>query len=440
MRAVNVLTLAFSVCVFFLGIAVIAWALIRTGYFVSPVKIAIYLVIPGMISVSGLFLIFTPAGLRLIVCLCGVAIGVALLLHEAYWQLSQHDKSTNAATASAERSKAAGEQTYPVICGQTVMTMGPAGLVRSAIVVDGKPVQTQAGPAGKLVRRTLDTVDRKFTVGRTDRFGFNNPPGQWTAEEVKALILGDSFAYGAEVPFGRGMADHIRAHLGPTVNLACGGNGPLLALASLQEYGVPLRPQIVLWFYYEGNDLTKDIVKERKSTTLLGYLDPEFSQNLMARQHKINEALLAFIYAKLEDRRKAPPTGPPPITFSWRDAVRLSGLRNALGMNYEFAPESLILFQRALARARDMIATWKGRLVFVYLPGEVRFTSPFAQWDSDGYRRAILDVVRSEGIDVIDIVQAFATLDRPRRLYRGHFTEEGHRFVAERVLERLKQP
>ena len=38
------------------------------------------------------------------------------------------------------------------------------------------------------------------------------------------------------------------------INLGKGGNGPILEYAALKEYGEPLRPRIVLWFYFE-NDL-----------------------------------------------------------------------------------------------------------------------------------------------------------------------------------------
>lgn len=40
-----------------------------------------------------------------------------------------------------------------------------------------------------------------------------------------------------------------------TLNLGMGGIGPLHELAILKEYGSVVRPKVVLWVYYEGNDL-----------------------------------------------------------------------------------------------------------------------------------------------------------------------------------------
>lgn len=45
----------------------------------------------------------------------------------------------------------------------------------------------------------------------------------------------------------------------------------LFGLASLVEYGPILRPKLVAWFFYEGNDLI-DLELERRSPLLMRYL------------------------------------------------------------------------------------------------------------------------------------------------------------------------
>ena len=37
------------------------------------------------------------------------------------------------------------------------------------------------------------------------------------------------------------------------VNIGKAGNGPLLELATLKEYGKPLKPQIVLWQFHDND-------------------------------------------------------------------------------------------------------------------------------------------------------------------------------------------
>ena len=70
------------------------------------------------------------------------------------------------------------------------------------------------------------------------------------------------------------------------------GNGPLMMLATLKEHLPRISAGIVLWFYYEGNDLV-DLQTERKSALLASYLRSDFSQPDLARQRDIDRAIVA---------------------------------------------------------------------------------------------------------------------------------------------------
>lgn len=424
-----------------IGGAVIAWAWLRTGYFVSPVKIAIYLVLPGLMVVSGLALLAAPADFRAIAVLVALGLGGGIAGHEIYWQTRQVSRSAIqqpvAPALRALPAPAGDERGIPPICGQTVMVENDEGSVASRFVVDGERVQILAGPAKVPVSRPVQ-YDGGLTVATSDRHGFNNPPGQWVPGAVEVVAIGDSFAYGADVAFGRGMVDLIRERLGRTVNLACGGNGPLLGLASLNEFGPMLRPRQVLWFYYEGNDLTKDVVAERRSATLMRYLDGDFTQGLASRQTAIDSGLMALA-GRYEPAGQGPQDPQSKSALDWRDLLRLTGLRSALGMSHEFSKASLDLFEDVLVAARRTVAGWRGRLVLVFVPGEQRFTSSFARWDADGYREAVLEVARRQGIPTIDLVPVFQSVPAPRTLFAGHFSEAGYRRAAEAIVDALKR-
>ena len=49
------------------------------------------------------------------------------------------------------------------------------------------------------------------------------------------------------------------------------GQGPLNTLATLKDYVPALKPKFVLWFFYEGNDVS-DLLYERQSPLLIRYL------------------------------------------------------------------------------------------------------------------------------------------------------------------------
>ena len=139
---------------------------------------------------------------------------------------------------------------------------------------------------------------------KTDSRGFNNPDDVWGLDSLEIAALGDSFTHGYCVPADRNFVAVIRQAHRATLNLGMSGDGPLLMLATLKEYAARFRPRIVLWCYYEGNDLT-DLQIERKSALLNQYLTDGFTQSALARQDDLDRAMLAEL-PRLEALRTKP--------------------------------------------------------------------------------------------------------------------------------------
>ena len=93
------------------------------------------------------------------------------------------------------------------------------------------------------------------------------PYSGWVLVAVSFSALG--VVFGIRLPFSVFFVALIRDRHPGTVNLGIGGNGPLMMLAGLKEYLAALRPRVVLWFYFEGNDVTKDLFRERRSALLI---------------------------------------------------------------------------------------------------------------------------------------------------------------------------
>jgi hypothetical protein len=88
----------------------------------------------------------------------------------------------------------------------------------------------------------------------------------------------------------------IREQYPRTLNLGIERrNGHLVMLATLKEYAESVRPKVVLWFYFEGNDL-RDLSDERRGPLLSRYLvSNQFSQHLSSRQDEIDRALGGYL-------------------------------------------------------------------------------------------------------------------------------------------------
>jgi hypothetical protein len=293
----------------------------------------------------------------------------------------------------------------------------------------------------------------EYIIYQSDEHGFHNPPGLWEKEGADIVALGDSYAHGACVSSDQGFVSLIRAEYPATVNLGVNGDGPLTMLATLKEYAFFLKPKVVLWFYYEGNDIRDLDGREKYSPLLRRYLGQSFSQNLLSRQEEIDHMLADYLELAMQAEAKS---------FSLEEFFKLYHLRSAInsgldkrrgrdGFQIELlehlerdgAPsekEDLDLFRAILIDAGKTVASWGGQICFIYLPTWERYRLPdLASKD----RNNVLDIVNGLGIAIVDVHSSFSRHPDPLSLFPSrryaHYNTAGHQLVAERVLAQLKK-
>lgn len=289
----------------------------------------------------------------------------------------------------------------------------------------------------------------EWMVYDADEHGFNNPSGLYAARP-EVVVVGDSFAHGTCLPRGQEFVSHLREALGPTIGVATHGSGPLGMLAQVREYAARLEPRRVLWFYYEGNDVTSDIRREASDPTLRRYLEPGYRQGLLDRQAAVDRAI--------REQLVPPEDGGTAVAASWGEAlaavvtlreVRVVGAK-ALARLVRVGPirarwfddkyaEPLRGFEAAVTRARDDVRAWGGELVFVYLPSYDAFRAPWM--DGVVLKPDVLAIVERLDVRVIDVEPAFRALDPPANAFvfglANHYSVDGNRAVAEAVLADL---
>jgi lysophospholipase L1-like esterase len=296
----------------------------------------------------------------------------------------------------------------------------------------------------------------------SDDHGFNNPQRNWE-QGAKILAVGDSFVQGYCVAPNRTLTADLNREMGPTVGLGMKGNGPFEELGLIKEFFPYLHPQVVLWFYFEGNDLA-DTHRDKSDPILSHYLEEGFSQDLYHRQDEIDPPLKKLADPEGEIERKVPSASP---FFSFlklrvfrarlheaikrmnagRAATKVTAPLEAtedLGLSYNssYTEEDVALFGKILRMARDYIATSEGRLVFVYLPAWERYGKPQA---ANGDRSRVLQMVNALGIPMVDINATFSRKERPTELFLythghpGHYNAEGYQLVADSVRDFLEK-
>ncbi|RJQ56239.1 MAG: SGNH/GDSL hydrolase family protein [Nitrospiraceae bacterium] len=313
-------------------------------------------------------------------------------------------------------------------------------------------------PLGGISEKTVVYCNEtgQYVIFKSDEHGFNNPMGLYRDGVVKAALVGDSFTLGNCVMPGEDIASLLRNKGLSSLNLGNGGNGPLIELGLLKEYVEPIHPEIVLWVYYEGNDLI-ELEDERKASMLMRYLQEGYSQNLLDRQGEIDATLIKYVNSKWMKElpliaNKPKLTREQDVRENVQKVIKLRFLRGRLGLittsnktqnpgritNYK---TQLPLFSEILTAANQRTSGWGGKLYFVYLPTIERYTNN--NYDGNFYDRDdVIAIVHKLGIPLIDFHEVLVKNPEPLSLvpYAGaHFNADGYNLLSEFIFSQLKQ-
>ncbi len=274
-----------------------------------------------------------------------------------------------------------------------------------------------------------------------DRHGFNNPDSVYDQRHgrASAVMLGDSFAQGVAVDADDNASAVLRRSGIDVLNLGCAGNGPLSQLGSYEEYGRPFKPQVVVWFYLESNDLL-DLRREWASI-LRNYLEPGFTQNLAQRPAEI-AAFLGEIAVPSRQQRM--------VTHLYR-LVALVNVRNMITSAF-FTPglqgevDRFRMIMRELRRRLEQEGT---KMLVAYLPdGRTMARGSRSDDCTDtgaSCKSLVMALFAEESVPVIDFEETLDELDDPLSVFtfrmdgdaRGHFTPEGYRLLGNAIAKKL---
>ena len=370
------------------------------------------------------------------------------------------------ALQALDEARARGEETYPLYVPARIIE--PDGFLRETlpmIAIGDRTVFPLGGIAGA---RTLFCNEHgQWLDYVSDRNGFHNPDGIWDLGRAQVVVVGDSYAHGACVPSERGLAAVVRRKFPRTVNLAMGNNGPLLELAALSEYGSHLRPRVVIWAFYGGNDFT-DLDKEKGHPLLMRYLeDPAFSQNLFEDRGGLDDSMKLVLGALNE--KAARKVSMPQSVLKLKDVVDIlliRYIRSKLGLAFGGTSRSdskrrkdIRLFERIMRAAKQRTESWGGKMVFLYLFGYSDYCG-YHQHTSDVCdARArvtvgsaprgvvpdtdVIDVIERLGIERIRLEDHLFSTMQPLELYYypgSHYTAEAYEKIGNLVVEAISTP
>ncbi len=272
----------------------------------------------------------------------------------------------------------------------------------------------------------------------SDEYGFRNEDIVSADSSTTIAVLGDSFVFGQCVDESKTIPGQLRSSWPRTRNLGVSGSGPLHQLAVLREFGPVFRPEVVVWVFYSGNDLT-DLREERKWENLQAYLTEGFRRDLPSQQSDVDEWLTGRLTREFTgalQRAETEPETPARVPRGVLGAWRLSRLRSFLNFRVSLPRENpLEEVPSIVAAGVETADSWGGKVVLVYLP-EYRRYRAFGAGSVQGYQE-FLALGDEHNIPVVDLSALFEErVDRPKELWahpRGHLNAQGYAIAADEI-------
>jgi hypothetical protein len=281
-----------------------------------------------------------------------------------------------------------------------------------------------------------------------DRYGFRNRTDLRSAD---IALVGDSYIEASLIPDSQ-LVSSILARLqqGTVANLGQGWHGPQQELAVLERYALPLRPHTVVWFFFEGNDLS-DL---RGYDASVASARAGLSGDVPARERSF------LVNATLAVNRVLFPHCPPDYVASNRSGVVKDtlGRRVQMYFGYEAAPlsdedlQSLTRMQSIFAAAYQRCRSAGSRMMVAFIPIKFRVYEDIAEFDVDAepnswtlsdlpQRLRNVTQAISDKIEYVDLTPAFR--EEARRgavLYfpdDTHWSPAGHALAAQVISAAL---
>lgn len=263
-----------------------------------------------------------------------------------------------------------------------------------------------------------------YQIYKTDEIGFHNPTN--TIKKAKIIFLGDSFVQGSCVKSNENLTSAFKEEEA-VLNLGSGGNGPVSNLATMREiFPYTNHLEKVIYFHYEGNDLT-DMSEELKDEIMAQYVDnPNFTQNYVLNKNKIDPLLKDF--SNQEYNEFLSNVSNESIFYMNRVNYFLrKSFKSSLKMETLVIPEDkevIQKFEKIILQIKKESERRQSKMFFVYLPEYARYA---VSYENKQYE-LVKKMVEDNNIFFLDVVQLFKQEADPLSLFpfglNGHYNEK----------------
>ncbi|MFC1660539.1 SGNH/GDSL hydrolase family protein [Gemmatimonadota bacterium] len=406
----------------------------------SVPQLAVFYLVPGTLLLFFGAAAFTRPETRINLLLLAFSVGAALLFSE--FLLSLRPPPEEWPGVIAARNSPDPRSRLEVVrdlraAGTLANPEYSPWLLRDHAMSMGEEVVTAIAPSPSHSIVVSCNEGKGWLTYETDEYGFRSRPGHEGQGPTDVALIGDSFTFGECVDEDETLAGRLRSRWPATRNLGVSGSGPLHQLAVLREYGSVLQPRVVVWMYYEENDLS-DLQDELASPLLSKYMEPGYRVGLPEKQEAVDSWLIGHLDSEFEKALARADSGAVEVRggVSLRDILKLTQLRQVTGFPVHFPePDPVGMLPEVLRVGRDLVEGWGGDIVLVYMPAYPSFQ--FLGSEFRAVRSAVLSAAETLGILSLDLHSSFLSAVRdPRELWvhpSGHLNPRGYSIAADAI-------
>jgi hypothetical protein len=292
----------------------------------------------------------------------------------------------------------------------------------------------------------------------TDSRGYRNPTDM---NQADVIMLGDSFVEGWRISDEQTMARELQRRLDrPVANLGVAGYGPMQELVVLKKDGLRLKPSVVVWFFFEGNDIYDDEAFEAFLEDQAA--DPSAQPKDLAAQESFRRRSFTMNALGLLIRWVVPsrfwPGGNPHTDFG---QLSLPGREDQTVYFLDSSPlipwsdhevECWKRSQRTLQQGADICRKEGIHLLLCYIPVKYRVYGQFVtfppgsaclSYDVWPLPELFADFCRSSDIPFLDLTEFLQENLRsggmPYSAGDVHWAPEGNTLVADRLVQEIQK-
>jgi acetyltransferase AlgX (SGNH hydrolase-like protein) len=257
--------------------------------------------------------------------------------------------------------------------------------------------------------------------------------------QAAVVILGDSFVESDLVPYDELLSTRLGRQLGiPIANLGQVGYGPQQELIVLRRFGIDLQPKVVLWLFFEGNDLldfdryARSIgTWSEESAKIHSFANRSLSKNLvLALAGYLTPVPQATNERRSCRRRHTSDVGSDTLYFGFGEAAP-----SAFGAAPLSAAdlEALSKSQAVFVAAQQLAAQHGAQLVFVYVPTKYRVYRDLCEFPEDSFAKGwelndlparLQSWCATQGIPFVDLTPALQSAAARDELV--FYADDGH--------------